>query len=598
MPQDRTQRTMPVPVVSRTDPALLAAARGDAPCDLAIDNARIINVATREIISGSLGILGGRIAAVVFDAPATIEAREHLDLQGAFIAPGLIDAHMHVESTMLPPSRFAHLALPHGTTAAVFDPHEIANVLGPAGIKWIVDDARGVPFRALWALSSCVPSAPLETSGATIDVHDLARLFDDPALQGQIVALAEMMNYPGVVFADTDVLAKVELGLQRAIVDGHAPQLVGRQLNAYVAAGISSDHECTSLEEAREKLRMGMHIHIREGSAARNLEALAPLITADTASRISFCTDDRHPKDLRDDGHIDNIVRKAIAMGIDPVLALACGSLHTADHYRQPDLGLIAPGRCADMIVFDDLNAPMPRLTFIAGRVVARDGQSIFETGELSQWPASPVRLPDRFEESSLHIAVPEGAASTIRVIGMHADQLVTDALERSPCVEGGHFIADSSRDLLKLAVIERHKGTGNIGLGFVEGFQFTGGALASTVGHDAHNLAVVGDNDRDMVVAAQALATAGGGQCVVSGGEVKALLPLSIAGLMSDQSPETVIDQQDTLLRAAHALGCPHHDPFMPLSFLPLPVIPHLKLTDLGLVDVDQFKVVPLTSA
>ncbi|MCA9294713.1 MAG: adenine deaminase [Phycisphaerales bacterium] len=589
MPQERPTCTP----VARTDPKLLAVARGDEPCDLVIDNARIVNVATREIVPGRLGVFAGRIAIVSLDAAASINAKEHLDLDGAFLAPGLIDAHMHVESTMLPPSRFARLALPHGTTAAVFDPHEIANVLGPAGIRWIAADAANVPFCALWALSSCVPSAPLETSGAAIDAHDLARLFDEPALQGRIVALAEMMNYPGVVFADKDVLAKVTLGLQRAIVDGHAPQLVGQPLNAYVAAGISSDHECTTLAEAREKLRQGMHIHIREGSAARNLEALAPLITPDTASRISFCTDDRHPKDLRDDGHIDNVVRKAIAMGVDPILALACGSLHTADHYRQPDLGMIAPGRLANMIVFDDITAPVPRLTFVDGAIVAREGHATFEPPPLAHWPHSPVRLPAHFDETALRIA---GADGTIRVIGMHADQLVTDALERPACVCDGHLVADASRDLLKLAVIERHRGTGNIGLGFVEGFRFKGGAIASTVGHDAHNLAVVGDNDRDMVVAARALAEAGGGQCVVSGGDVKALLPLPIAGLMSDQSPEVVIEQQDTLLRAAHALGCPHHDPFMPLSFLPLPVIPHLKLSDLGLVDVDQFKVVPLT--
>lgn len=495
---------------------------------------------------------------------------------------------------MLPPSRFAGLALPHGTTAAVFDPHEIANVLGPAGIRWIVDDASRAPFCALWALSSCVPSAPLETSGAGIDARALQSLFDEPALRGRVVALAEMMNYPGVVHADPDALAKVAMGLERAIVDGHAPGLVGRPLNAYIAAGISSDHECTALDEAREKLRQGMHIHIREGSAARNLDALAPLITAETASRISFCTDDRHPKDLRDEGHIDHVVRRAIALGVEPILALACGSLHTADHYRQPDLGLIAPGRLANMIVFDDLKAPKPRMTFVQGRLVACDGKPTFEVPALDRWPDAPVRLPAGFGPSMLQIEA--GGSGSIRVIGMHADQLVTDALERGACVRDGQLVADAARDLLKLAVIERHRGTGNIGLGFVEGFRLKGGALGSTVGHDAHNLAVVGDNDRDMAVAALTLAEVGGGQCVVSAGEVKALLPLPIAGLMSDQLHETVIAQQDVLLRAAAALGCPHHDPFMPLSFLPLPVIPHLKLSDLGLVDVDQFKIVPLT--
>ena len=588
-----SQAPNPCEPVERTDPSFLEAARGDAPCTLALTHARIVNVAARCIVPGHVGIFGGRIAAIVPDGSGSIDAKQTLDLEGAFVAPGLIDAHMHVESTMLPPSRFAELALPHGTTAAVFDPHEIANVLGRAGILWLANDANRMPFRALWALSSCVPSSPLETAGAELSAGDLAALFDAPELCGNIVALAEMMNYPGAVMGAEDVLAKVRLGLARAIVDGHAPGLRGRRLGAYVGAGISSDHECTTLSEAQEKLQAGTHIHIREGSAARNIEALAPLITSETAARISFCTDDRHPKDLRDDGHIDNVVRRAISCGVDPVLALACATLHTADHYRMPDLGLIAPGRCANMIVFDDLNAPQPRMTLVNGAIVAQEGQVSFEAPALAPWPQSPVRLPEGFDEASLRIEA--SGASAIRVIGMHADQLVTDALERAACVRDGRLSADSERDLLKLAVIERHRGTGNIGLGFVEGFRFKGGAIASTVGHDAHNLAVVGDNDRDMVVAARALADADGGQCVVSSGEVQALLPLPIAGLMSDQAHETVIEQQDALLRAAHALGCPHHDPFMPLSFLPLPVIPHLKLSDLGLVDVDQFKVVSL---
>ncbi|MFN0010080.1 MAG: adenine deaminase [Phycisphaerales bacterium] len=580
-------------------PELLAVARGDAPADLLLKNGRVVNVFTGQVVEANVAIQGERIAGI----GAYAKAKAEIDLKGAIVGPGFIDAHMHVESTLLPPSEFVKLAVPHGTTGVVLDPHEIANVMGLAGIRYLMDDARGLPINAMFALSSCVPSSHLESSGARLEAHDLEPLFED----ARVVALAEMMNFPGVVNADAGVLAKLNLGLARRVVDGHAPGLAGLPLQAYAAAGISSDHECTTAAEALERIALGVRVFIREGSAARNLEGLLGAVTAATANRFCFCTDDRHPADLVDEGHIDHIVRRAVALGLDPVRAICMGSHTAAQHYRQRDLGAVAPGYKADLVVFDDLKNIRPRMVFFHGRLVAREGKYLGDGGSGSTGPSaggatatgrvsprSPLRLHAAFAESSFAMAATPGVRN-IRVIGMDPTQLVTASLAVPPRVENGRYVADEARDILKLAVIERHRATGNVGLGFVHGFGIRSGALASTVGHDSHNLAVVGTNDRDMYVAARALEEVGGGQCVVRDGRVLAMLPLPIAGLMSDQPAAVVIRVQRELLAAARTLGCPHHDPFMPLSFLPLPVIPHLKLTDLGLVDVDRFCIVPL---
>ena len=566
---------------------LMAVARGDAPADLVFRNAKIVNVFTREIETGDVAVHGTRIASVGPEA----DGAQVVDVDGAYIAPGFIDAHMHVESTMMPPSEFIRFAAPHGTTGVVLDPHEIANVLGIPGIRFLMENAKGLPLNFMFAASSCVPSSPLETAGADLRAADLEPLFDE----ANVVALAEMMNFPGVFLGVPEVLEKVNMGLARRIVDGHCPGLRGRMLQAYVAAGISSDHECTTSEEAEEKLRLGMRIYIREGSAARNLDALLPLVTPANAHRVSFCTDDRHPADLRDDGHIDHIVRRAVASGLDPATAIAIGSIHTAQHYRQRDIGAVAPGYHADFFVFDDLKDIRPRRVYHHGALVAEDGAYVGATKAIGDYPSSGVTLPDGLDEASFRVPVQQ-AGSKIRVIGMDPTQLVTTEEILDGRVEDGCYVADLARDVLKLVVIERHNGTGNIGRGFIQGFKFAkDGALASTVGHDSHNLAIVGTNDRDMLVAARALADAGGGQCVVQDGDVKALLPLPIAGLMSDQPAERVVELQGGVLEGAKALGCPHHDPFMPLSFMPLPVIPKLKLSDLGLVDVEKFEVVTL---
>ncbi len=573
-------------------PELLAVARGDAPADLLLTGAKIVNVFSGEVEEGTLAIFGDRIAGVGGRADYT-RAREVIELKGAYVGPGLIDAHMHVESTMLPPREFVTLAVPNGTTGAVFDPHEIGNVLGIAGIRWIMDDAAGLPFRAMFAVSSCVPSSPLETSGAVLEAADLLALLDDE----RVVALAEMMNYPGVVSGNAGVLAKVNAGLARRMVDGHAPGLRGLGLRAYAAAGISSDHECTTAAEATEKLRLGMRVFIREGSAARNLDALLPAITPSTAHLFSFCTDDRHPSDLHAVGHIDHVVRRAIALGLDPCRAIAMGSINTARHYGKRDLGAVAPGYRADLMIFDDLDSPRARIVMHDGRIVAMDG-AMTVAARSSDYdkpaPRSAVRVPAGLSEKSFRVPVRKSGAD-IRVIEMRPGQIVTGERVMRARVDAGCIVADTERDIVKLAVIERHAGDGNIGIGFVTGFGLRAGAIASTVGHDSHNLAVLGVHDTDMLVAARALAACGGGQCAVRDGKVLALLELPIAGLMSDRPAMEVIAKQRVLLDATHALGCVVHDPFMPLSFMCLPVIPKLKVTDLGLVDVEKFAVVDL---
>lgn len=576
----------------RTDPDFLAVARGDAPADLLFTGARIVDVFNRRIIDGaSVAIVGSRIAGVGdYTAGAQV-----IDLQGAFLAPGLIDAHMHVESTMMLPSEFVRVSSPHGTTGVVLDPHEIANVLGIEGIRLLMDDARGLPMDMMFAASSCVPSAPLETSGAVLSAHDLAPLFDDP----RVVALAEMMNFPGVVNAVPDVLEKVRLGLARRIVDGHCPGLRGLALQAYAAAGVSSDHECTTADEAREKIRAGMQVYIREGSAARNVEALLPAVTPENAHRFCFCTDDRHPGDLQNEGHIDHVVRKAVRLGLDPITAIAMGSAHVADHYRRPDIGAVAPGRFADLIVFDSLDDIQPSRVYFRGVLVAQDG--VFkgtitpnDTRDRARALGGGVTLPQGLGIDSFRVPASPGA-TRIRVIGMDPHQLVTAHLIEPANIEGGEHRVDLSRDLLKIAVIERHRGSGNMGLGFVRGFGIKHGAIASTIGHDAHNLVVVGTNDADMLAAATTLERIGGGQCVVLDGQAIATLALPIAGLMSDKPAQELIEEQAILLTALPRLGCELHDPFMPLSFLPLPVIPSLKISDFGLVDVDRFEVTTL---
>ncbi len=552
--------------------------------DTLLTNCNLIDVVNRKVTQQNIGIQNG---ACVLNAT---KGKNEIDLMGAYVSPGFIDAHMHVESTMLPPASFATLSVPHGTTTVILDPHEIANVMGIQGIELLYEDAQKLPIDCFFMASSCVPASPLETSGANLTADDLEPLFQ----QGKVIGLAEMMNFPAVLNDDSEVLKKIKLGLKYGRVDGHCPGLRGDDLQKYIDAGITSDHESTTAEEAAEKLERGLQLYIREGSAAKNLEALLPSITEEYIDKICFCTDDRHPGDLKNEGHIDHIIRKSISLGLDPLDALAIATINSARHYKLHHLGSIEDGKQANFVFFDDLNDIHAKQVWHSGQCVAERGLLKRPIKSLTNWTPSfnTVRLPKSLCEQSFCV---ETESKKIRVIGVLDDQIVTDELHIDALKVGDYVVANPNEDVLKLAVIERHQSTGNIGVGFAKGFGLKDGAIASTVGHDAHNVAVLGDNDRDMCIAAKTIGEAGGGQCVVSNGLVLAVLPLPIAGLMSNAEPKTVIEQQQLVLDAAHNLGCNMEDPFMPLSFLPLSVIPSLKLSDLGIVDVNQFKLVPL---
>ncbi len=560
----------------------LAVARGDEPATLALRNARVINVYTGDIEHTDVIIHQDAIVAL---GPG-YTAHEEVDLDGAYVAPGLIDAHVHIESSLVTPPEFARAVLPRGITTVVTDPHEIANVHGLDGIRYMLQASRDLPLSVYVMAPSCVPATPMETNGATLSADDLRPLLEEP----RVLGLAEMMNFPGTVFGDADVLAKLRL-FRDKVIDGHCPGLTGKHLNAYVAAGIGSDHESTTVEEAEEKLRRGMYIFIREATNARNLRSLLPLVNERTHRRLCFCTDDRQPGDLLDAGSIDMMVRVAIEEGVDPIIALRMATLNPAEYFRLHDRGGIAPGKRADLIVFPDLRRPEPTLVLAGGRVVAQNGVLRPET-VVPDVPPSPPSMHVAWDAVNFRIPA---RGTRIRVIGHIPDQLVTEHLVMDARVDGGEVVADPQRDLLKMAVIDRHRASGRMGLGFIRGFGLKRGALAGTVAHDHHNLVVIGADDRSMMTAARAVGEMGGGLAVAVGEHIVAQLPLPVAGLMSDRPIEDVRRGYDRLGAAAHELGSPLHDPFMAMSFMALEVIPHLKLTDHGLVDVDAFRIVDL---
>jgi adenine deaminase len=470
----------------------------------------------------------------------------------------------------------------------IADPHEIANVLGEGGISYMLDAARGLPLTIYYAMPSCVPATPVETAGAVVDAAAVASLME----QERMVALAEMMNFPGAIAADPEVLAKINAARQHGKpVDGHAPGLSGKGLNAYLLAGVSSDHESVFIDEALEKLRNGMHIMIREGTGAKNLEALLPMVTPATAHQIMWCTDDRHPHDICGKGHIDEMIRRAIKAGIDPVTAVRIGTLNPARYFRLGNRGAIAPGRRADMIVLSDLENFTVEQVYSGGVLAAQNGEMVLERA------SGTVAVPDaamKVDVAALNFRIP-AHGRRIRVIQLAPGQIITRSVVMEASVKDGLAEADASRDLAKLAVVERHQGTGNIGKGFVTGFGIQQGALASSVAHDSHNIIVVGIDDADMAAAVRTVVDMNGGLAAVADGRTLARLPLPIAGLMSMEPLEKVRDLLDEMLDATRRTGCRIPDPFMALSFLALPVIPELKLTDKGLFDVAAFTHVPL---
>ncbi len=559
----------------------IAVARGEEPADLLLKNARLVNVLSGEIHPADIAIHDGRVVGF-----GDYRARQVADLEGRTVCPGFMDAHVHLESAMVQPAEFARAVVPHGTVAVICDPHEIANVLGLAGVRYILDASEGLPLNVYVMAPSCVPATHMESAGAELTAADIGEIM----AHERVLGLAEMMNFPGVLFRVPDVLEKIEIAGDRPI-DGHAPGLSGLDLNAYVAAGIRSDHECTDLEEAREKLRRGMHILIREGTTARNLHALLPLVTPANTRLCHFCTDDRHPDTLLSEGHVDDVVRKAIAWGLDPVMAIQMATINTAEYFRLRNVGAVAPGYCADLLVLDDLVTVQVAQVYAAGELVAEGGQFLPSRAEL---PAVPIKPSVRVDLAALDFTIPasEGPA---RVIGAFPEQVITEDRRLEPTIEDGCVLSDPARDLLKMAVVERHHGTGNVGLGLVQGVGLKRGAIASSVAHDSHNIVVIGASDDEMRAAVAAIADMGGGLVVVAEGQVQATCPLPIAGLMSDRPLEVVCDQVEALTEAAHRLGCTLPDPLMTLSFLALPVIPALKLTDMGLVDVNKFDFVPL---
>ena len=553
---------------------LIRAARGQVEADLLLRGGRVVNVFTHEILDTPVAIRGDRIVGF-----GEFPAREVIDLDGRYVCPGLIDAHVHIEIAMLPPHRFADAVLPHGVTTVICDPHEVANVLGLSGVRYMLDDSEGLDLSVFVMAPSCVPTSAMETSGGSLPVDDLVALSDHP----RVIGLAEMMNFPGVLAGDDDVLEKLR-GFAGRPVDGHIPGLTGRDLEAYAGAGMSSDHESVSADEAREKLRLGMTVFLREATNARNLLDVLPAVDQYSARRCAFATDDRVLGELLRDGSVDALVRLAIGAGLDPVTALTMATLNPAEHYGLRDRGGVAPGRRADLLVTSDLEALPADLVIAGGRVVARDGRRMRDS------PAGAVTPPQAFRVRWPEDLRLPATGRRARVIGIVEDQLLTTAAVEEVPVQDGVAVADPGRDLLRLSVIERHRGTGNVGMGYVRGFGLQSGAMASSVANDSHNLVIVAADDEDGLLAARTVAEMGGGIAVVDAGELRAALALPIAGLMADRAPEVVADDLDAVTESARQLGCTVAAPFMAMSFLALPVIPHLKLTDRGLVDVDAF--------
>jgi adenine deaminase len=553
-------------------------ALGRLPADLVVRNARILNLVTGEVQSGDIAVCGDKIVGTLDGYRGT----EEIDAQGRFAVPGFIDSHVHCESTLVTPGEFDRCVLPHGVTTAICDPHEICNVLGLKGLQYFLDTALHTAMDLRVQLSSCVPATDLETSGARLSAADLVPHRHHP----RVIGLAEFMNVPGVLNKDPECMEKLA-AFQGQHIDGHAPLLSGHALNAYLSCGIRNCHETTNLREGREKLAKGMQVLIREGSVSKDLATLVPLINEFASPFLGFCTDDRNPLDIYEEGHLDYLVRRAIALGAPVAAVYRTASWSAARGFGLTDRGLIAPGFLADFLLLDDLESCAIHTVFRRGRKVTSD---TFAARALPEPPAgNSMWLKPVTAET---FAIP-AAGSATPVIGIIPDKILTERLLANPPYRDGKRHADPEHDVLKICVLERHGRNGNIGRGFVKGFGFRQGALASSVGHDSHNVCVVGANDEDMAVAVNRLRALGGGFVAVQGGRVLAELALPFAGLMSLAPFETVREDLYALRAAVQAMGCLLSEPFLHLAFLALPVIPHLKITDFGLVDVDRFELV-----
>lgn len=552
--------------------------RGTTAADLVLKRARVFDLVTGELVDTDVAIAGDRIVGTGGDYRGVRE----IDLNGKTVVPGFIDTHLHIESSLLTPHEFDRCVLRYGVTTAICDPHEISNVLGADGLRYFLDSAEELVMDVRVQLSSCVPATHLETSGARLEAGDLVPFMDHP----RVLGLAEFMNFPGVLAKDPACLAKLA-AFEGRHIDGHAPQLRGLDLNGYLAAGIRTDHEITTADEALEKLRKGMHVLIREGSVSKDLHALIPIITERHSPFIALCTDDRNPLDIAEEGHLDYMIRTAIAAGAPPLAAYRAASISAARAFRLADRGLVAPGWRADLSILDDLEECRVASVICGGRPVE---DALFA----DRRPVAPVGLASvkARRVSAADFAARGGGPST-PVIGVVPGRIITERRQATLPFADGTRRADTGQDVIKVAVVERHGRNGNIGVGFVHGFGLQRGAIASTVGHDSHNICVVGADDGDMAVAVNRLSEIEGGFVVAEGGRVLAEIALPVAGLMSLMGHEQVRDALIPLRRAAKALGTTLAEPFLQVAFLPLPVIPHLKITDRGLVDVDRFELI-----
>ena len=552
--------------------------KGAEPADLVLKGGRFFDLVSGELIEGDIAICGDRIVGTC----AEYTGKREIDIAGRIVVPGFIDTHLHVESSCVTPFEFDRCVTPRGITTAICDPHEIANVAGIIGIEYFLEAALRTVIDLRVQLSSCVPSTSMETAGAKLEIDDLRPFMDHP----KVIGLAEVMNYPGVLNRDPGIMAKLE-AFQGRHMDGHAPLVRGYDINGYCAAGIRTDHETTTAEEALEKLSKGMHILVREGSVSKDLDALLPVMTERNSPFIALCTDDRNPLDIAEHGHLDYMIRHAIAKGAEPLAVYRSASISAARAFGLRDRGLVAPGWRADLAIVDSLESCNAELVLAAGRPV---DEALFAAREtIPPVARNSVRAP---AVSADHFHAPANKAET-HVIGIEPGKIITHHLIEDMPVSGGHKLADPARDLAKIAVIERHGKNGNIATGFVRGFELKRGAIASTVCHDHHNIAVVGVSETDMAVAANRLREIEGGFVVALDGKVLAEVALPVAGLMSLKSFEEVRDELVVLRKAARELGVTLEEPFLQLAFLALPVIPHLKITDHGLIDVDRFEVI-----
>jgi adenine deaminase len=561
---------------------IIPVSRGDSPADVLLKNCRIVNVFSGEIEKGNIALFRKRIAGIGDYG----EGREVIDLEGAYIVPGLIDAHLHIESSMVSPVEFAKTILARGTTTAIADPHEIANVMGLSGIEYMIRSTEGIPVNLYIMIPSAVPASSMETSGARISVMDMIGFVEK--FQSRVLGLGEVMNFPDIINGDRDSIAKIELIRHKyKKIDGHIPGVLGKPLNAYISAFVRSEHECTFVEEAREKLSRGMQILMREGSVERNLVPLLPLINDRTYPFVSFCTDDKHPVDIIREGHIDHNVRLAIEHGIDPIIAIRAATINTARHYNLRSMGAIAPGYKADLVVIDNLKDFNPIMVFKDSKIVARNGRLVTEI--ISQnFPQEKVNTfkCQKINENDLEIPA---KGRFVRAIELLGSEVLTGGCVVDAKIENGMAVSNPSKDLLKVAAICRYCEGKSMSVAFATGSGLKKGAVATSVGHDSHNLGVLGTNDPDMVAAANRVMEMGGGLVAVIDGKIVSELPLRIAGLMSDMTSKEVAERLVELKEATKTMGSKLPDLFMTLSFMQLSVIPKLKLTNLGLVDVEK---------